>query len=173
MLRFDQEVTARELLHLKEYSEEEIIATWYTDIDLSVIREECVVTIEKMTGSKPLVDDGMFCSRGLEYMTPKGSHLRHENRFISIDCVLDAAPSTQNARFYNVCVDQSSRVANLMALRVEDFVQELFETSCGGSNPCPKEKTSKQAKCFSTKLHDASHLRQSSHTRNCSLGTAA
>jgi hypothetical protein len=183
---FDEEVTVRELLHLKEYSEEEIEATWYTDIDLSFIREECVVTIEKMTGRKLLVEDGMLCSRGLEYMTPKGSHLRHENRCISIDCVLDeqdllwrrgTVDPERLARFYNVCVDQSSRVAHLMALRDEDFVHELVETSCGESSSCAKEKSTKQAKCFATKLHNASRLRQSSRknllVRPSLVGTAA
>ena len=89
---FCNAVKVRRALHLVDYTEAEIKATWYDDDELKVIRNDIQWTAQRMMrGSKvSSADDAYRCSRGLECQTTTETRRRFAKRAFSRAAVLEA-----------------------------------------------------------------------------------
>jgi hypothetical protein len=141
---FDREVTVRTHTHLNDMSRSEIKKTWYTADELATIRAQCCESIRRiMNGNKNLrrqtkgvdIEESILsCNcRGLEYRTNMGSKVRFEHRLSAWDVVeleqnrqWDEGTFDEDkiAEVYHACVDESSRVAHLLALLDQQWVQD-------------------------------------------------
>jgi hypothetical protein len=75
---FSDSVETREIPHLDDLSNEDVLAAWWTANDYLVIRKMISLTVRMiMNGSKFVEDDGDFCERGLEVRTKAGARARH------------------------------------------------------------------------------------------------
>ena len=76
------------VLHINDYTQDEIDATWYTHEELKQVKARVRNTLKKVRHGIPLLpkDD---CFMGLESYTPHGLEMKHQQRFNSISVVLD------------------------------------------------------------------------------------
>ena len=93
---FCKTVKAKNTLHHKSYTQEEIEATWYSQSEMQSIRLESKATaqeIQRRQSKKEQQtqedDDENFVARGLEARTKRGAELRMQRRASSINLVLD------------------------------------------------------------------------------------
>ena len=78
----------------KEYTHEELAATWYKSEEYASIRRECVKQIKKME-SGMVFKDKKYCSRGLENHTRLKSICKMQNKRDSIQAVFDEQAEQQ------------------------------------------------------------------------------
>jgi hypothetical protein len=71
-VKFNERVRSREALHINDYTEEEIQATWYSFEEILAIRKACVQTamLVKLSGQN-ILENAWFSSRGIESMLNK------------------------------------------------------------------------------------------------------
>ena len=88
------------------------------------------------TTTTPFVDTERYCSRGLEYKTPRGMHIRNEHKIHALETVLveqelqwelGIDDPDHLAELCGECARQSLTVAHLVAIHDEDFVHEEQE----------------------------------------------
>jgi hypothetical protein len=123
---------------LKDYSTEELKATWYTDSECSTIVKQCCHQISKMDKGEVLKDK-KYCARGLEAHTRMGSIVKHKNRAESINAVLreqetqflknDWADLDDEAiaRVYHQATSSCQMWANALGFRDKRTVQEYMD----------------------------------------------
>ena len=121
----------KRILHLKEYSKEELVTTWYQTADFDRIRQEINETIDLMEEGT-LLDESRYCKRGIEFHTREGSKLRRDNRSMSL-CALLEEQSIQNdegendvemmARVYSEYTCRCSIAAHMVALSDYEIVR--------------------------------------------------
>lgn len=75
----------QEVPHLKDLTQEEGEAIWYSPEEFEEIRKSLVVTVRMMVANKP-VDDTQ-CTRGLEFRTPAGAKQRKRNKLNALTAV--------------------------------------------------------------------------------------
>lgn len=145
---FDHRVKVREHIHLYDMSQSEHDAVWFTEEEIGRIREECCRTIQKLNGlttskKKKARQQGttkneeeaiLSCKcRGLEYRTRDGLKLRYEHRLTAWDVVAleqerqwieGNFDEEKIAQAYHSCADESARVAHLLALQDQKWVQD-------------------------------------------------
>ena len=93
-ITFKKRASARLQLSRKEYTPEEIAATWYTSEEYVSIRRECLKQILKMENGGTFKDK-KYCSRGLENHTRVKSICRMQNKKDSFRAVLDEQAEQQ------------------------------------------------------------------------------
>jgi hypothetical protein len=87
-VRFSNKRCVCKTLSHKDYTPEEVEATWYSREECGRIRKQCRKEIKKMNvGEKP--KDVKYCSRGLEGHTKNGSACKMRDRALAIDAVLE------------------------------------------------------------------------------------
>ena len=92
---FNTKVTVRNTIHINNYSEEELSATWFSTNEFNAMKSEMKSTLKKMkrNGGKsiPINDEDVvgLSSRGLESLTPDGIAKKRIVRQNAIDAVLD------------------------------------------------------------------------------------
>jgi hypothetical protein len=74
-------------LHLKDYTEEEIKATWYTNDEYKMVKLAYRVTVSMVAQGELLPPDQ--CFRGLEHKTNEGMQARMMSQFHSLSAVMD------------------------------------------------------------------------------------
>ena len=84
---FCTKVRCRSALHLNDYTDEEIQASWLNQDDMVRIRQDRRCTLEIIRNGGEW-DDSKYCRRGLEYATPEASLARKELRRAARDKVL-------------------------------------------------------------------------------------
>jgi hypothetical protein len=80
------------ILHIDDYTDEELFSTWYGPEDRKQIAEDIRQTLAKMESGKELAqqeDDEHFCRRGLESRTENGASTKKHVRLAAINAVLD------------------------------------------------------------------------------------
>ena len=87
---FDYQVRVRKALHINDFSEQEIQATWLSRDDLMRIRQEIDFTVDLIEKGAD-IDEETYSRRGLEFRTRLGAHMRLENK----ECARDAVLSEQ------------------------------------------------------------------------------
>ena len=85
---FSPDVLVKRTLHINNYSDDEIEATWFGDIDFDRIRKEIAYTVDLMETLK-VVDENKYSTRGLEFRTTKGAQHRLRNKLESRNAILD------------------------------------------------------------------------------------
>ncbi|KAI2514276.1 hypothetical protein MHU86_169 [Fragilaria crotonensis] len=79
-VRFFPVVTARETLHVNDYSEDEVAMVWYTPDDFALMRKDRKETLALINSGKYSGDDAHRCARGLEWASRSGASERRRNK---------------------------------------------------------------------------------------------
>jgi hypothetical protein len=89
-VRFKKKDMLRNTLSIKDYTPDEVRATWYVSEDYKRISRRCQKEIRKMNkGDRgELKDKKKYCSRGLEGHTNAGFAVKERNRIIAFNAVL-------------------------------------------------------------------------------------
>jgi hypothetical protein len=134
---FNRDVLVYDHIYLNDFSDEEFDSAWHTAEELATIRAEIVETVRLMlSGSSPPDDDSVYCSRGLEYRTPTGSHLRRAHKCAVWDAVADEQSRQWSqgivddesiAGVYHACVELCCDSAIRLAQEDAVFVQHEME----------------------------------------------
>ena len=95
---FCKTVKAKSTLHYKDYTEEEIEATWYSQSEVQAIRLDAKVAAQEIDRRQQSKEDGeehdadvdveICCARGLESRTKRGYGLRFRRRSSVVNLVL-------------------------------------------------------------------------------------
>ena len=84
---FAPQVDSQSSLHLKDYTEEEIKATWYTNDEYTMVKLAYRMTVSMVAQGELLPPDQ--CFRGLEQKTPEGQQTRMMSQIQSLSAVMD------------------------------------------------------------------------------------
>jgi hypothetical protein len=87
-IRFSDNVSFRKTLSRKDYTPEDVEASWYSHEESKAISTQCIKEIKRMDMGEKLKDK-KYCSRGLEGHTTIGAESKMRNRKVAIDAVLD------------------------------------------------------------------------------------
>ena len=104
---FSPDVHVKRTLHINNYSDDEITATWFNETDFQRIHQEISVTVQMMERSEP-IDHNKYCSRGLEFRTRVGAHQRLQNKVDARDAVL-----TEQDLQWNEDIDDPEMLADV------------------------------------------------------------
>lgn len=85
---FSESARMKKHIHIKNFTQEEIDACWFTEAELSQSRREIDYTIELMTRGED-IDASKYCTRGLECCTPQGAATKTQNKIDAWDSVMD------------------------------------------------------------------------------------
>jgi hypothetical protein len=88
---FNPVVHGRPVLHIKDYSDDELRSNWYTDLEYDAFNVEIRTTVLIMTrGGPPILSNGEpYCARGLESETRDGARKKRLNKLHSRRAVID------------------------------------------------------------------------------------
>ena len=139
----------RRTIHINEYTNEEIQATWYSRLEKKQIKEEIRVTVHLMSKgllSRRNIDNAGICTcgdydethystRGIEYYTRKLSTIKIQNKRIALDTVLDeqayqravykSCDPVKLAEVYKEATHESKVIASLIGLSDEKIAERL------------------------------------------------
>jgi hypothetical protein len=88
-ITFSPFVKFRNVLHINDYSDEELARARYDADELAAIKKTDVIyTLSMMKGETP-VDNPWYCGRGLESFTREGSTIKRANKENAWDAVFD------------------------------------------------------------------------------------
>jgi hypothetical protein len=142
---FSRDVQIQTVILRSEISQDEFEATWYCQHEFRAMKKSLVPTIKKMAKGIPLDENEE--SRGLEHKTPEGSKKRCDNRFISLDAVLqeqdhqweyDRTDPDALAKAYNQSSAHCLMQAYLKATHDADFV---LKEGWGGTTSNEEKET--------------------------------
>lgn len=94
---FNKGVRVYHHIHLNDFSDDEVMNTWFMDEDTARINAECALTVNLLSvlsspSSRTTLVGGdnqsPLCFRGLEYRTQDGANNRRENKSLGWDTVL-------------------------------------------------------------------------------------
>jgi hypothetical protein len=91
-ITFSPHATIYDVLHIDDYSDEDIACTWYDANELEMIKKTDVINTLSMMNKGGLQipeDNPWYCCRGLESFTREGSARKRANRANGWDAVLD------------------------------------------------------------------------------------
>jgi hypothetical protein len=77
------------LVHLDDYTNAEIEACWFGELEISLLRKGIRQTINLIERNILLDNDNRYCSRGLDTFTTKGAIQKNQIRAKARDAVLD------------------------------------------------------------------------------------
>ena len=87
---FSPHVRAKGILHVDDYTDEELVSTWYGPEDMEQIKKDIRQTLAKMeSGELEQDEDKHFCRRGLESRTKDGASMKKHIRRTARNAVLD------------------------------------------------------------------------------------
>jgi hypothetical protein len=128
---FAPQVDIKSTLHLYDYTEEEIKATWYTNDDYKMVKLAYRVTVSMVTQCELLPPDQ--CFRGLEHKTKEGMQARMMSQIQSLSAVMDEQDRQRDegerddvhlARIYMSDTAQSMAAAHCMGLNDQRMALE-------------------------------------------------
>jgi hypothetical protein len=88
---FSPSVAFRNIIHISDYTNEEIAACWYDDVDLELFKVDDIQTTLWLmaNGYLDVINDERICARGLESCTQTGKASKRQRREAAIDVVMD------------------------------------------------------------------------------------
>jgi hypothetical protein len=88
---FSPSVAFRKIIHIKDYTNEEIAACWYDVVELETVKVEDIQTTLFLmaTGYLGCINNERTCVRGLESFTQTAQALNRQHRKAAIDAVMD------------------------------------------------------------------------------------
>jgi hypothetical protein len=84
---FSKVVKVARILHINDYTEQEIAACWYNYDECQATKDDVAQCASRILQQEDETED--FCRRGLEFRTPRGAKRRMGNKEIGRDAVLD------------------------------------------------------------------------------------
>jgi hypothetical protein len=142
---FHPNVTVQPILHIFNYTKEEVESCWYKGNDMIKIKKHIGRTLHKMADCQPL-DDNKYCARGLESGTKEGSERKFLNRKRAIGAVLVVCRAQKEegcildehmlATVYKQCSRQCKMAAHLAGLADQDVAQALSGSDSGSEDSC-------------------------------------
>jgi hypothetical protein len=87
-VRFGNKDTFRKTLSIKDYTPDEVRATWYVSEDYQRILRQCQKEIRKINQGGELKDK-KYCSRGLQGFTNAGRAIKERSRILTFNAVLN------------------------------------------------------------------------------------
>jgi hypothetical protein len=79
-ISFNPSVRVKPTIHIDEYSEEEIAASWYCEDELETIKLEVRTTLLLMANDSTMANSERLCSRGIECFTSKGRAIKKHRK---------------------------------------------------------------------------------------------
>jgi hypothetical protein len=137
---FHENVRVKAALHVNDYSEEEIQATWLNAADMQRIRREIRCTVQLMQWGSSF-EEIEYSRRGLEYGTRESGRIRRQNRSEAAKAVLNEQHRQKAGHFvdeqelanvYKVCATSCQITAQLSALSELQFAR-LLDVECNGA----------------------------------------
>jgi hypothetical protein len=86
---FNRDVYVQETIHVNDYSDDEMDATWYTRDDFKNQKAEFAITVRMLATNRYSGDDDIHCARGLEYRHREGAKERQKNKLNGLMSVLE------------------------------------------------------------------------------------
>jgi hypothetical protein len=129
----------RSVLHLTEYTKEEIEACWYTSRECSEIKQEIKRTVVMIQNNRP-IDERECSRRGVEIRTNEGSKISSYNKRRALCNVLNEQmrPKFDPVRhemllsaIYQDCTNNSKMAARLMGLADQEIANALSKEQEG------------------------------------------
>jgi hypothetical protein len=84
---FCRVVKVARILHINDYTKQEIAACWYNDDECQATKDDIARCASRFLKHED--ETGDFCRRGLEFRTPSGAQQRMDNKEIGWDSVLE------------------------------------------------------------------------------------
>jgi hypothetical protein len=88
-ISFNSNVLVNLTIHIEEYSDEEIAATWYSQHELTRSRSELTSTLLLMANGNAMANSERLCSRGLECFTSEGRAIKKQRKEEARTAVFD------------------------------------------------------------------------------------
>jgi hypothetical protein len=82
-------VREKNILHVDDCTDEELLSTWHGPKDRKQISQDVLQTLAKMESGELVQDDEHFCRRGLESTTKNGASVKKRIRLAASNVVLD------------------------------------------------------------------------------------
>ena len=86
---FNKTAEVHEIIHVNNYTDDEIDAAFYSDSDYQMMKADIRFTVHLMVSNSLQDDDDTYCRRGLEHHAPEGARRRKFNREMAFCAVLD------------------------------------------------------------------------------------
>jgi hypothetical protein len=155
-------------LHINDYTDEEVLNTWFTQREYQGMKQEVKLTVDLMNKKATFEEDVSFSSRGLENKADDAIVEVAEHRYDAMDAVLDEQDRQQEA---GVCDPHTlslayaeysfiSHVASFL-MAAEDEKIALGHGSSSSSGLKPKE-TITSSKVYRKVFRRAPHLQRAS-----------
>ena len=161
---FCETVRMKRTLHINDYTQREIEATWYSKAEKEHIRREILQTVQLMeSGRIADIDDVVYCQRGLEFRTDQGARLRQGNKDLSREAVLDEQDFQECSGYSDIEaiasvyseISYQCRVAALMMGLSDAKTVERLDLSM-----CESAKLLDGSRCFGKSTAKRSTIRQ-------------
>jgi hypothetical protein len=79
-ISFNPNVHVKLTIHIDDYSEEEIAASWYCEDELKTIKSELTKTVLLMANACIMPNSERLCSRGIECFTSEGRAIKKQRK---------------------------------------------------------------------------------------------
>ena len=89
------------IIHINDYTDDEISSTWYTSEELKQIKAQAKSTINKVIKGIP-IEPTKDCIQGLETYTTEGQRVKYQQRLDAMDAVLDEQEIQREEGYTNV-----------------------------------------------------------------------
>mmetsp|Transcript_10727 Transcript_10727/g.15784 ORF Transcript_10727/g.15784 Transcript_10727/m.15784 type:complete len:237 (-) Transcript_10727:304-1014(-) len=128
-------VSVREVLHVNDYTDDEMILTWYRGEDYQKIKMSFYHVVQKISSGCWRGDTDQETSRGLEYRHMEGSNRRKTNKLNGLMAVLDEQERQWKEGFeddesiravYHMVTVDCAQSAYLMGINDEQDVQNIW-----------------------------------------------
>jgi hypothetical protein len=96
---FCEVVKVARILHINDYTEQEIAACWYNDDECQATKDDAAQCASRILEQQDETND--FCHRGLEFRTPLGAKQRMENKEIGWDAVFEVQEIQQEQSWHD------------------------------------------------------------------------
>jgi hypothetical protein len=94
-------VDGRSVLHINDFTGEEVEATWFHTHDFEAIRTDIKLAVALIERGDLPQDTLQYTKRGLEYRTEVGAQLRADNKTVARDAVLDEQDDQWDAGIFD------------------------------------------------------------------------
>mmetsp|Transcript_7934 Transcript_7934/g.12152 ORF Transcript_7934/g.12152 Transcript_7934/m.12152 type:complete len:227 (-) Transcript_7934:1985-2665(-) len=115
-------VSVREVLHVNDYTDEEMILTWYRGEDYQKIKMSFYHVVQKISSGCWRGDTDQETSRGLEYRHIEGSNRRKTNKLNGLMAVLD-----EQDRQWRDGLEDDESIASVYLTVTADCAQSAHE----------------------------------------------
>ena len=121
---FSSKVHVRATLHINEYTNEEIHATWFNAGEFETIKKDVKFALDLFQAGLLDEDSESYCRRGLEYRTKIGMRRRMMNKELARSVVLD-----EQERQWTFGLDDAAEIARIYIAAAQHCYKSALETA--------------------------------------------